>query len=465
MKKCFSFLGALLVCLYAITTFNSGCAQIGAPVGGPKDTLAPVLVRANPPQNTVNFKGNRISLNFDEYLDVQDIQNNLLVSPVQKNNPRILNNLKNVTIIFKDSLLPNTTYAVNFGNAIKDVNEGNILKNFSYIFSTGKVIDSLSFSGKVFLAETGKADSTMIAMLYRNADDSSVQKIKPNYIARVKSDGSFTFKNLPAEKFRVYALKDGDGGKTYNSKTEMFAFSDTDIVVSSNTPSLTLYASALEKEKKPAGTSTAVKKSAIPKIVTFTTNLDQKTQSLLDSLKLTFLSPLKIFDTQKIVLTDTNYHPIANAKFLLDSTAKIATVYTPWQTGTDYILLIPKDAVEDSIGNMLVKNDTLRFSAKTRESYGRILLRFSDLDLSKHPVLQFVQQDEIKSLFPITAMEWSDKLFPPGDYEIRILYDTNQNGKWDHGDYSKKLQPEKVISLPGKLQIKADWDNERDIKL
>ncbi|MEO7049228.1 MAG: Ig-like domain-containing domain, partial [Ferruginibacter sp.] len=444
MRKCFSFLGVLLICLYAITTLNSGCAQIGAPVGGPKDTLAPVLVRANPPQNTTNFKGNRISLNFDEYLDVQDIQNNLLVSPVQKNNPRILNNLKNVTIIFKDSLLPNTTYAVNFGNAIKDVNEGNILKNFSYVFSTGKVIDSLSFSGNVFLAETGKADSTMIAMLYRNADDSSVQKIKPNYIARVKSDGSFTFKNLPAETFRLYALKDGDGGKTYNSKTEMFAFSDSDVVVSSNTPSQTLYASALEKEKKSATTSTVVKKPITPKIVSFTTNLEQKKQSLLDSLKLTFLNPLKIFDTQKIILSDTNYHAIANTKFLLDSIAKTATIYTPWQPEADYILLIPKDAVEDSIGNMLVKNDTLRFAAKAIENYGRLVLRFSNLDLSKHPVLQFIQQDEIKSSFPITAMEWSDKLFPPGDYEIRILYDINQNGKWDHGDYSKKLQPEKV---------------------
>ncbi|MBS1496150.1 MAG: Ig-like domain-containing protein, partial [Bacteroidetes bacterium] len=155
MKKCISFWGVLIVYLYSVATFSSGCAQIGAPVGGPKDSLPPVLVKANPPQNTTNFQGKKISLNFDEYLDVQDIQTNLLVSPLPKNNPRILNNLKNISIIFKDTLLPNTTYSINFGNAIKDVNEGNVLKNFSYVFSTGKIIDSLTFSGHVFIAETG----------------------------------------------------------------------------------------------------------------------------------------------------------------------------------------------------------------------------------------------------------------------------------------------------------------------
>lgn len=469
MKKCISFWGVLIVYLYSVATFSSGCAQIGAPVGGPKDSLPPVLVKANPPQNTTNFQGKKISLNFDEYLDVQDIQTNLLVSPLPKNNPRILNNLKNISIIFKDTLLPNTTYSINFGNAIKDVNEGNVLKNFSYVFSTGKIIDSLTFSGHVFIAETGKADSTLIVMLYKNANDSSVQKIKPNYITRVKSDGSFTFKNLPAEKFRVYALKDGDGGKTYNSKTELFAFSDSDIVVSDNTPSISLYASALEKEKKSTNNATTtaapIKKPNVEKALHYSNNLEFNKQSLISPLILTFRTPLKIFDTQKIILTDTNYHRIANAKINLDSTAKIASIATNWQPDANYILLLPQDALEDSTGNKPAKNDSLHFTAKVNEDYGRVELRFSNIDLSRHPVIQFVQQDDIKYSYAITGMQWSNKLFNPGEYEIRILYDSNQNGKWDPGDYSKKLQPERVIALPNKLQVKADWDNERDISL
>jgi hypothetical protein len=87
------------------------------------------------------------------------------------------------------------------------------------------------------------------------------------------------------------------------------------------------------------------------------------------------------------------------------------------------------------------------------------------LNLQLHPVLQLVQQDSIFRSVPITGPNWSDKLFPPGDYEIRVLFDTNNNGKWDPGDYSKKLQPERIISFDKKLSIKADWDNERDIEL
>jgi hypothetical protein len=94
-----------------------------------------------------------------------------------------------------------------------------------------------------------------------------------------------------------------------------------------------------------------------------------------------------------------------------------------------------------------------------------VVLRFSNLDLTKHPVLQLVQGDEIKNSYPLTALEWSNKFINPGEYEIRILFDSNNNGKWDTGDYSKKLQPEKAITLKDKLAIKANWDNERDIKL
>jgi hypothetical protein len=94
-----------------------------------------------------------------------------------------------------------------------------------------------------------------------------------------------------------------------------------------------------------------------------------------------------------------------------------------------------------------------------------VVLRFSNLDLAKHPVLQFVQGEEIKKSYPLTTMEWSNKFVSPGEYDIRILFDDNNNGKWDHGDYSKKLQPEKAITLTLKLAVRANWDNERDIKL
>ena len=114
-----------------------------------------------------------------------------------KNNPLIEYKLKNVTIKLKDSLEANTTYTINFGKSIRDVNEGNEAKNFTYTFSTGNSIDSNTLSGKIILAEDGKIDSTLIAILHRNTNDTAIYKTKPRYIAKLKGDGSFTFKNLP----------------------------------------------------------------------------------------------------------------------------------------------------------------------------------------------------------------------------------------------------------------------------
>jgi len=189
--KVLLYFTASIVVIYFISITGTGCAQIGAPTGGPRDSLPPELVNALPKLMTTNFKGNKIILNFNEYIDVQDVSTNLLVSPFPKTNPTVDYKLKTVTVKLKDSLIDNTTYTINFGNAIKDNNEGNPFRNFTYVFSTGKTIDSLQISGNVIIAQTGKADSTIIALLYRNADDSAVQKIKPNYIAKL--DSSFYF--------------------------------------------------------------------------------------------------------------------------------------------------------------------------------------------------------------------------------------------------------------------------------
>ena len=130
-----------------------------------------------------------------------------------------------------------------------------------------------------------------------------------------------------------------------------------------------------------------------------------------------------------------------------------------------YRFILDTTAVSDSADTHLAKTDTIKFTAKKTEDYGNVVLRFSNLDLAKHPVLHFVQGDEVKESYPLTGMEWSNKLMNPGDYDIRILFDDNQNGKWDTGDYSKKLQPEKAITLTQKLSVRANWDNEREIKL
>lgn len=458
------FITVVLIACF-ISFLVTGCAQIGAPTGGPRDSIPPELVSATPKLLSTNFTGNKITLVFNEYVDVKDVQTNVLVSPYPKTNPQVDFKLKTVTVKLKDTLLENTTYAINFGNAIQDNNEGNPFRNFTYVFSTGNTIDSLQFRGQVIIAETGKKDSTIIAMLYRNVDDSAVQKRKPNYIAKLDSSGNFKFTNLSAGSYKVYALKDGDGGKTYNSKIELFGFADKEVIVSDSSAPITLYAFEEEKDiKKTPVTATPKTGTQADKKLKYITSLSSNEQDLLTNLLLTVNQALKTFDPQKIILTDTNYNKI-NSTITLDSTQKIIQINTKWIEENHYRLLVSKDAFSDSTGTELAKSDTIKFTAKKTADYGSIVLRFSNLKLADRPVLQFVKDQGIYRSVAITGVIWSDKLFPPGDYELRILFDTNNNGKWDPGNYGKKLQPERAITLDTKLNIKANWDNERDVKL
>jgi len=445
---------------YIIAIGNAGCAQIGMPTGGDKDTIPPKLVSASPKPYSTNVTGNKITLTFNEYIDLKEPQTNVLVSPYPKKNPSVDFKLKTVTVKLRDTLLPNTTYSINFGNAIADNNEGNPFKEFTYVFSTGSQIDSLTLTGKVIIAETGGFDTTLLAILYRDTDDSAVQKRTPDYIAKLSGEGNFRFINLPPGKFKVYALKDGDGGKTYNSKKEMFAFADAAVTVSENTEPVILFASALQKESPFAVTTTKVK----PKRLTYSLSSDAG-QDLLKPFEMNFNSPLKKFDSAKLILRDTNYKAISATAWTIDSTRTKITLSNKWIEGMNYRLIMDTSAVNDSLGNHLVKTDTIRFTTKQIADYGNVVLRFSNLDLGKHPVLQLLQSDEIKNSFPLVSQEWSNKFIVPGEYDIRILFDDNKNGKWDPGDYSKKLQPEKVITLKDKLTIRANWDTERDIKL
>jgi hypothetical protein len=459
----FSFLSYFLViCIIALglITIGAGCAQIGMPTGGAKDTIPPVLVNAKPQLKTVNFNDNKITLTFNEYIEVKDIQNNILVSPFPKKTPEVSYKLKTVTVKLKDTLQPNTTYNINFGKAIVDLNEGNPLGNFTYVFSTGPVIDSLTLGGKLLMAENGKVDSTYMILLYRNANDSSIQKRKPDYMTKVNGEGFFEFNNLPSDNFNLYALKDGDGSKTYNAKTEGFAFLNKSINTAIQQDSIELNAYVQEKEKD--------KKEVAPK------NVDKKlryslpngvVQDLLTPVTIEFNKPLKKAELNKIVLMDTNSNSLDITSVVIDSTSKKITITHKWAEEQVFKLIIDKDAFADSTGLALTKSDTIKITTKKQSDYGNVVLRFKNIPKIKNPVLQFVLNGEVKKAIPISAAEWNDKLFYPGDYELRILYDDNKNGKWDVGNYSLKLQPEKVITLNKKLSIRANWDNESDIEL
>src|SRR5690606_16958881 len=186
----YKLLSALAIITYYLIA-SSGCANIIPPSGGPRDSLPPVLMTAVPKDSMYHFKGNRITFTFDEYVELQNVQENIVVSPTPKITPIFESKLRTVTVRLKDTLEENTTYAIDFGNSLRDINEGNAFKNFTYVFTTGDSLDQHTFSGKVILAETGKADSTLIAMLHRSGEDSAVAKERPRYYTKLDSSGRF----------------------------------------------------------------------------------------------------------------------------------------------------------------------------------------------------------------------------------------------------------------------------------
>ncbi|MCX6292970.1 MAG: Ig-like domain-containing protein [Sphingobacteriales bacterium] len=461
IKRGIFFIGIVLACQIC-SLLITGCAQIGSPTGGPKDTSAPVLIKAIPSNNQTNFSGNKITLNFDEYVDLQDIQSNLLVSPSPKNNPNININLRTITIKLKDSLLPNTTYAINFSNAIKDINEGNVLNNFVYTFSTGAYIDSLTLDGKLMMAETGKIDSSLNVLLYKNASDTDVTSRRPDYVAKLKGDGSFTFKNLPAGNFKIFALKDGDGNKYYNAATEPFAFSNTEVNPLDSNHKINLF--AYSEKKQEVNTASSVKNEK-EKRLKLANNFIYGKQDLLNTFQLTSNSPLQQFDADSILLMDTSYVKIKDYAISIDSSRKKISIDYKWPSNQPFNLVVFKNGLSDSSGLKLLKNDTIKFFTKSISEYGSLKITFKNIDLAQHPILYFLDGENVKYTFNIQNETWENKMMLPGDFSLRILYDKNNNGQWDPGNYKLKLQPEISISLPEKINIKADWENEREIVL
>jgi hypothetical protein len=229
--------------------------------------------------------------------------------------------------------------------------------------------------------------------------------------------------------------------------------------VSENTTPVTLYAYEEIKDIK-----TTPVRGPVDKTLRYTTNLTAARQDVLSPLQITFNNIITTFDDTLVRLTDTVFNK-QNYSMSFDSTRKILTLNTIWRPSTDYVLIFPKAAIKDTSGNQLLKSDTIYFSTKAPEDYGAVVLRFSNLDLSRHPVLQLVDKDVLKFSFALSGPVFSNKMIPPGEYELRILYDDNNNGVWDPGNYLKKQQPEKAVTLPQKLGIRANWDNERDISL
>ena len=218
--------------MVAYVLHTSSCANTkGAPSGGPKDTIPPTVVDIYPQMDATGFplEGGKIILEFNEYIQLKDVNKNVLLSPPQKKAVKVKIKGKSAVVEFQEPLAENQTYSLLFGKSIADNNEGNPLNGYSYTFSTGNEIDSMMYSGTVVDATTLFPIENATVAVYLNAKDSSVINELPSAVARTDKWGHFTLRNLKPQQYSLFAFTDENTNNKYDQSSELIAFAETQI--------------------------------------------------------------------------------------------------------------------------------------------------------------------------------------------------------------------------------------------
>lgn len=530
---------AILSFFVVLFSLTWQCASIQQPQGGPKDSIPPTILKETPPNLSRNFDAEKIVIEFDEFIKLSNPFKEISVSPdlEQPINPRVKR--KSIEITLPDSLEENTTYTINFGKAIGDFNEGNPILNYSYVFSTGDVIDSLGISGKVINALTKEVEKEITVMLIPTRRDSIFGKRKANIFTLTDTAGNFKLRNLREDNYRIYALREENNDRIYNAPGELIGFLNDSITLNRDTSQILLEVSKgipqvfrlLDRKIEPNGKITFAFNKPLAngeltvidpsnldtsKQVEYTTNRDTAllwvSDLTFDSLKvsisdsgvvldtvlirrgrndkydrdfvitdnltrnkvnriqhieLTPSSPVKSIDRNKIELLVDSVQ-VRNFQLIKDSTAQRRYVLRyNWRPKRDYTLTLEEGAFS---GFFADKNKpvTKTFTMDETENFGNILLKITVPDSAHQYLIQLISEKKDVIYRSITINESTNlpfDQFPGGKYTLRVVYDENNNGKWDPGDVYQKRQPERVWYLGKTFIIRANWEQEETVNV
>lgn len=524
---------ALLVLILAIY----GCASIQTPLGGPRDHTPPKLLQATPANETRFFKANEIKLDFDEYFKLVNQFQEITISPAMEKTPDYKVRQRSLIIHFKDTLQKNTTYVINFGKSIVDVNEGNILQNFTYVFSTGGHIDSLSISGTVTDVLTQEKVKEATVMLFTEKQDSAYfGKKKPSLYTVTDTSGNYSLRNLHEGNYYIYALKETGANKIYDNENELIAYKKKPVRLYKDTMGLDLAVfkqipekfRITEKRFTPEGTMFFSFNQALTqpglkinypaglddqKIVDISKTKDSAMVYLrnfdFDSVSVSFTDKNKILDTVYLrkQRKETFKHDITlfynlNDQLLKPGTDLSITSNLPIQSIDRSLIFLSEDSI--NVTSFTIQRDTADlkkftlkykwrpersyqlvfnegtfiniygdkskrlnklFSIDKPENYGTIILKVALPDSNKTYLVellnnrkQVLRSDILKKSANITYKDYlADK------YYIRVIYDTNANGKWDSGSLKQKTYPENIWLSPTPLIIRPNWENNFDL--
>jgi hypothetical protein len=429
-----------IIKLSAVILLVYSCANIGSPVGGPKDLKPPVVVETDPADSCINFTAQKkITITFNEFIVLKNILQELIISPPLKEGVTTYIKNKSLVIEFpKGVVFDTTTYTLSFGNSIVDNNEGNILTNYEFVFSLKNYIDSLNVSGKVVNSVDLKTDKErMFVMLYSNLADSAPIKEKPKYISRTDDQGNFSIHNLEPGAYRIFALKDANSNLLYDLPEEQIAFSDSVIELKAEKLGIDTILANLKPEVK-----TPVKKDSPDsefKLTATPLNDTTRNDSIINIRKYVFHQDLRFFKaelknqymtnslrTQRELLffsfsqslTDSfkiNPLNISHQKdwFIADiDNSKDTLKY--WIIDTS---MISKDSLKfeayypiyDSMGNVMIKSDTLFLIYRDKEIKGA-------LSGKKNRQRRQEREDTIPK--PVKRLELSNNISNPSAFDL-----------------------------------------------
>ena len=507
-----------------------GCARRGRPQGGPKDFDKPIMVKADPEFLSLEFDKDQIKIYFDEFIKLQNVNSQLIVSPPLKYPPVITPQgtpSKRITIKLSDTLQENTTYTFNFGQSIEDNTERNILDNFKYIFSTGDYIDSLKLGGRLtdaFDLEMTEGPTVMLYPVDENFNDSIVYTEKPTYVGSTVDSLNWSITNIKEGRYRLIALNDQSKNYKFNPGEDKIAFYSEIIEI----PGDSVYDLRLFKEVLPfkiEGRPKDVAKGHLifgfegdasetrievlsPKPDDFKSFMykDREKDTLhyymsgfdKDSIRMLVINGEKK-DTVKITLDEevidsmkigfSNYgvvHPRDTVKILsnvpvmeVDSTKfrffdkdsvrvpftyELAEergrifLYFDHEFNQQYELEIDPGGLKDIYG---MANDSLQVKFKTSRpsDYCSVFLTLENLD--RYPVIVDLINDKgmiVAKAFATEPREFEFRNLEPARFKVRVIYDDNDNQKWDTGNFLQLLQPEEVYYFKNIVEAKANWE-------
>ncbi len=470
--------------LIAILLFVTGCANITTPTGGKKDITPPKLISIEPADSLKNTRVKRIELYFNEYIAVTDATKEVQISPLLTIQPTVTGLYKHVVVKIADTLLDsNTTYRISFGNAIKDLHENNVFKNYTYTFSTGSYFDSLKLSGRVVNAATGVPDSSgVIVVLYNGTEkDSAVVRKKPKYVTTADASGAFQFKGLPKRSFKIYAIKDPNGNLMYDGPGEGIGFADAQVMSGDTSAPPPLIRTFEEpdtavKTKDSAQTAKSFSKPEPAKegfscsVNVDTSNISKRTFDIrrgekYNPLILSFNHLPVLFKDRISLSYDSNgVSKTATLNFNTDTAHRNqVSITTTWLENTAYTLKLAKGFAKDTAGKEAQPGKYI-FRTREEDDYGKITVHLPAKYKSNDYLLMVYTDRDTTSLKPVSDTLINFTWLQPARYYFRVIVDKNHNGKWDPGSLFERIQPEEVIPYKGNVTLKPGWENTIDFE-